>query len=354
MLPFFLPLNLKLIKFNLMKAIELSSYNQNIIRVLVGLKVSDIEKPKPIKNQILIKVMASPCNPSDIAFMRGGYNIQKVLPKVLGFEASGIVVDAGDSAEAQKLIGKRVSCFTQEDENGCWAEYFATDYKNCIIIKDELSYEQAACFFINPFTAFGLMQIAIENKSNAIVQTAAGGQLASFIRQIAKKNNIEVINIVRKNETIKALENLGVKYILNQNDDDFENKLKQMASDLNATTAFDAVGGDITGQIFNNLPSNSKFVLYGGLSGMPLGNISSLKLIFSNSSLMGFNLNAYIENLGMEKFLELSNSLQDMIINNEIETTIQGSYPLEEVAGALKHYISNMSEGKVLFKPWKN
>ncbi|MBC8148020.1 MAG: zinc-binding dehydrogenase [Bacteroidetes bacterium] len=335
-----------------MKAIELQEYNQNIIRVLVGLKATEIEKPIPLKNQILIKIMASPCNPSDIAFIRGGYNIQKVLPKVLGFEGSGIVVEAGDDINAQKLIGKRVCCFTQEDENGTWAEYFATDYKNCLVIKDELSYEHAACFFINPFTAFGLMQIAIENKSEAIVQTAAGGQLASFIRTIAKKNNIKVINVVRKDETVKALESIGEKYNLNLSSENFESSLQQMALQLNATTTFDAVGGDVTGQIFNNLPKNSKLVLYGGLSGAPVGNISSLNLIFKNSTIMGFNLNAYIENLGVDKLLELSNSLQDMIINDEVHTEIQGSFPLEEVGTALKTYISNMSKGKILFKPW--
>ncbi|MCF8297922.1 MAG: zinc-binding dehydrogenase [Saprospiraceae bacterium] len=334
-----------------MKVIELREYNQNIIRVLVGLKATEIKKPMPSKNQILIKIMASPCNPSDIAFMRGGYNIQKVLPKVLGFEASGIVVEAGGNPEAQKLIGKRVCCFTQEDENGTWAEYFATDYTNCLVIKDELSYEQAACFFINPFTAFGLMQIAIENKSKAIIQTAAGGQLASFIRLIAKKNNIEVINIVRNDETLKSLEEAGEKHNLNLNAEDFDATLKKLATELNATTAFDAVGGNLTGQIFNCLPKNSKVVLYGGLSGVAVGSISPLNLIFKNSAIMGFNLNAYIENLGVDKFTELSNSLQDMIINNEVHTEIQGSFPLEEAGLALKTYISNMSKGKILFKP---
>ena len=107
-----------------MKAVILPAYNKNVLRAMLSLKVEEIPIPIPQKDEVLIKIEATPCNPSDIAFMQGGYNIVKTLPSVPGFEGAGTVVSTGDSSEAKKLFKKPVSCFTQEDSHGTWAEYF--------------------------------------------------------------------------------------------------------------------------------------------------------------------------------------------------------------------------------------
>jgi len=333
-----------------MRAIQLQAYNRNIIRVLLSLKVTEINVPKPEAEQVLIKMQAAPCNPSDIAFMRGGYNIKKDLPKVLGFEGSGTVVFAGRNPKAQELIGKRVSCFTQENEHGTWAEYFVTNYKNCLPIKDEMDIEQAACFFVNPFTAYGLVDYAEKRNSKTIIQNAAAGQIGDFIQKLAKEKGIKIINIVRKDEHIDELTQLGEKYVINMSEENFETQLKELAHNLNATTAFDAVGGEGSGQIFNAMNQDSQLVVYGGLSGKAVTNIDEMDLIFKNKSIKGFNLSDWIKETDKENFNKISAELQDSIINSEIKTKIQGTIKLEEVVAGLRQYISNMSAGKIVFE----
>ncbi|MCK4360114.1 MAG: hypothetical protein KAV70_00095, partial [Bacteroidales bacterium] len=123
------------------------------------------------------------------------------------------------------------------------------------------------------------------------------------------------------------------------------------AYEINAVTAFDAVGGEITGQIINAMPSGSKTILYGGLSGQPVSDISTLEIIFKDKTLTGFNLNEWVREIGKKRFNEISLILQNMIISGEIRTEIQGKFKLEDVVKAIRQYITNMSEGKILFKP---
>jgi len=334
-----------------MKAVQLESYNQNIIRVLKGLKPSELHLPKPASDEVLVKITAAPCNPSDIAFMLGGYNIKKELPKVLGFEGSGIVVEAGSDPGAQALISKKVSCFTQDDGHGTWAEYFLTKKDNCIEVPGDFDMEQAACISINPFTAYGLMDLIDSNTCKTIIQTAASGQVARFIRHLALERSLHTINIVRKDKHAEQLKEEGQQYVLNLNDEDFDEKLKSMAHELNATVAFEAIGGEMTGRIFNAMPPDSKVILYGGLSSLPVSQVDSLHLIFKGKSIKGFNLNQWMANLSSEKKKSITDEIIGLVNKGNFKTNIQSRFSFDDIFDGLRQYLGNMSEGKVLFVP---
>lgn len=334
-----------------MRAIRLHSYNPNLIRTLLSLKVEEIPKPSPGADEVLVKIEASPCNPSDIAFMRGMYNIKKDLPKVLGFEGCGIVQQTGTTLKSKALEGKRVSFSCQEDTDGPWAEYIVVKADICLEIKPEMQIDQAACFYINPFTAYGLLELAIKNKAEALIQNAAAGQIGVFLHKMAKLQGINTINIVRKEEHIAKLKNQGMEYVLNMNSESFSDDLKKHTADLNATIAFDAVGGEITGQIFNAMPKKSTLYLYGGLSGKPISGFETLDFIFKQKSISGFNLNDWFDSKSKEAINQVSDNLQEMILQGTIHTSVQASFLLENAIEGLKQYIANMSEGKILFKP---
>ena len=334
-----------------MKAIVLPDYNANIIRAMKGLVVTDVKIPEPKGGQVLIKVLAAPCNPSDIAFMRGGYGIRKPVPVVMGFECAGQVVETGNDPRAKALLGKRVSCFSQGMGHGTWAEYFIGDHSDCLPLKDEVPVEQAAALCINPFTAFALVELAKKRNTPGIIQNGASGQVGIFIRRLANLEKISVINIVRKDEHVSVLLDQNETYALSITDPEFETKLSHYARELNAVVAFDAVGGDTSGIILNAMPAGGELVIYGGLSGKPVGMINALGIIFEGKKVSGFNLGDWKKEIGNDRFMEISNHLQGLIIDGMMMTRIQASFPLEEVQQAMEQYIRNMSSGKILFKP---
>ena len=169
------------------KALVIEAYNANLVRALRGMKI--IEKPfsEPQPGEVLVKMDASPVNPSDIAFLRGMYNVNKALPAVPGFEGTGIIIKAGDET-SENLSGRRVSFFTQDEGDGAWCEYLCLKAGNYIFINDALPVEQAACLFINPFTAYAMFDEALKSGTKAIIQTAANGQVGRFIRFFACEN----------------------------------------------------------------------------------------------------------------------------------------------------------------------
>lgn len=334
-----------------MRAIVLQDYNSNLGRVLRSLSVQEKQVRLPAGDEVLVKMEAAPCNPSDIAFLRGMYIVARSVPVIPGFEGTGTVVAAGKTLAALSLSGKRVSCFSQDSGDGTWAEYFCVNAANCIPVREDLPVAQAACLAVNPFTAAGLMEMAISGKHRAVVQTAAGGQVSTFLRKMAGINDIPVINVVRSDQQVNALAEQGEQYILNQKGENFTDRLTALSAQLGATIAFDAIGGEMTGTLLNAMPDGSRVILYGGLSGLPASNLDILEVIFHGKSLGGFNLTDWIQQTTPERFAEISARLQDNMIRGELSTRIQATFTYDQVVRGLLQYVGNMSKGKILFIP---
>ncbi len=332
-------------------AIELAQEQSNVVKAMLSLKAitKKLRQPKP--KELLIRIDAAPINPSDVAFLQGSYQVKKTFPAVPGFEGSGEIVATGKALDSDKWLGKRVACFTQKDKDGTWAQYFLAKPEEVLLADHRLSPEQMATFFINPFTAWGLCEIALQRESKAIVVNAAGSRVAAFIFELARMHQIEVIGIVRKTSTAENLKTAGWKNILVESSSDFEQQLKTLTKNLQANTAFDAIGGAASGILLNALPSDAELVIYGGLSNASLNGIDPLGLIFENKMITGFNLNDWIAETDPVTFEVAKNTLTELLLAGDTNQHIQSVLPLVEIKSAMKTYLSNMSAGKVLLKP---
>jgi NADPH:quinone reductase-like Zn-dependent oxidoreductase len=332
-----------------MKSIVLPGYNKNVLRAMLSLWIEDRPIPVVKEGQVLIKTSAAACNPSDIAFIQGVYNIVKPLPAIPGFEGSGRIVDAAENNA--DLIGKKVSAFVQSDNSGTWAEYFVANTSDIIVLSEEMPDEQAACFTVNPFTAYAMFKWVEKISAKAIVQDAAGSQVAAFIRMMAHEKDVEVIDIVRKKETVNMLEKNGARHVLLETDEDFTDKLKMICNELKPRLAFDAVGGSLSGEMYNALAPNSRMIVYGGLSNKPMSGLNLMDAIFNDKIVSGFNLIDWKLNLKEGEFGNISSILQDKFIKGLYKTKISKTIGFDEVKKGLKSYLGNMSAGKLLLKP---
>jgi NADPH:quinone reductase len=133
-----------------------------------------------------------------------------------------------------------------------------------------MSFEQGSMHCVNPLTALGLLDRAKQYGAQAVIQTAAASQLGRMIVRLAQEDGVPLINIVRKDDQAKILQDLGAEHVLNSTHPDFEDKLFELTKKLRATVCFEAIGGSMTGLIMSKLPSNSTCILYGALSEQPV------------------------------------------------------------------------------------
>jgi NADPH:quinone reductase-like Zn-dependent oxidoreductase len=334
-----------------MRAIQLEKYHADLDSGIHSLCVVSKPVPRPRPGKVLVRIEAAPCNPSDLVFMQGFYGVKKPLPAVPGWEGAGTVVASGGGIMGGWLKGKRVACAGQSESDGTWAEYYLADVKSCVPLRKNITLEQGATMLINPLTALALVETAKKGGHRAIVQTAAASQLGRMVLRLTLDSKLALINIVRRKEQEAVLKSMGAEFVLNSESESFEDQLREACHRLQATIAFDAVAGEMTGKIFNAMPPDSTILVYGVLSYTPCGDFDGRDLIFGLKRIQGFWLTDWIRKGGLLRIIRATGQIQKLIANGSIATQVHRRIKLEDVAEGLMEYQKQMTDGKILIIP---
>ena len=310
------------------------------------LTVVELPLPNPGKGEVLVRMAASPFNPSDLSLLKG-VNLEKpVYPLTPGLEGSGTVVASGGGVLADLRMGKRVTCSSTEGYGGTWAEYMLTSAMRVIPIKKTIGMEQGAMLIVNPMTALAFMNIAKEGRHKAIVNNAAASVLGKMLIKLCAGSQLPLINIVRRNEHVEMLKKQGAEYVLNSEDEDFEIRLKELTHQLHATLLFDAVGGNQTAKLVDAAPYGSTIVVYSNMSDEPFS-IEPRTLIQADKSIKSFFLGGWASKRSILQTLKAARQVQ-ALAGDELSSKVQKRYPIEQADEALNYYLNHMTGGKVL------
>ncbi|MDF3820773.1 zinc-binding dehydrogenase [Leptospira sp. 96542] len=326
-----------------MKAVTILKYDEtNPV-----LELREKEIPVPKDNEVRIKIYASPINPSDLMFIRGLYGFKKKAPVSAGFEASG-TVDAVGSAVSSLKVGMKVSCVAPQND-GSWAEYMITTEENCLPLLDTISLDEGSSFFVNPMTAWAMVDKCQKENHPAMIQTASASALGKMVVRLCKEKNIPLINVVRKKEQEETLLAIGAENILNSESPNFAKELFKISKRLNATYAIDAVAGDTAKALLECMPYAGKIVCYGALSEKPFP-INAGIMIFQNKKVEGFWLSSWIYQIGLKEFQNQALEAQKHL-KTIFQTKINKKFDFENFEEGLEFYKNHMTEGKVVFGP---
>lgn len=227
------------------------------------------EQPMPIpgENEVLIRIEATPINPSDHGVMFGwasmasasssGSGAGTVLSApvseqgmavmkarigqslAVGNEGAGTVVATGTSELAKSLDGKVVAAMG----GGMYGQYRCVDASVCLPLLDGHTAKDGASSFVNPLTALCMIETMNLEGHTALVHTAAASNLGQMLNRICLDGGVDLVNIVRKDEQETLLREMGAKYVVNSSKDSFMADLTDAIHATGATLAFDATGG---------------------------------------------------------------------------------------------------------------
>jgi NADPH2:quinone reductase len=356
------------------------------------LALAQVDMPTPGPNEVIIKVEATPINPSDLGVMFGwstmteasssgsgkesvltapvspqGMQIMKAridqsLP--VGNEGAGTVVAAGDGELARSLMDKVVAVMG----GGMYAEYRCVDASMCLPLLAGNTAKDGASSFINPLTALSMLETMRMEGHTALVHTAAASNLGQMLNRICIADGVELVNIVRKEEQAEILRGLGAKYIVNSSSEDFMSELTNAIHATGATLAFDATGG---GMLASNILSAMEaaaartpgaYSIYGSIKHKQVylyGGLNTSETTLTRGYGMawgvgGWLLPSFLAKVGGQVFMKLRTRVAE-----ELTTTFASHYTneisLEKAlqAETVENYIAKATGEKFLICPQK-
>jgi NADPH:quinone reductase-like Zn-dependent oxidoreductase len=234
---------------------------------VLEISLARVPVAEPAADEVVIRVDATPINPSDLGLLIGPADMSKAttsgsgehfkvtaqmpapamrmmaarfdqsLP--VGNEGAGVVVKAGASKEAQALLGKTVATFG----GAMYAQFRTAKASDALVLKDGTTAAEGASCFVNPLTSLGMVETMRREGHKAIVHTAAASNLGQMLSKLCAKDGIPLVNIVRSAEQEKILRDIGAKHVCNSTASTFQDDLVKALVETKATLAFDAIGG---------------------------------------------------------------------------------------------------------------
>ncbi|KAJ2386467.1 mitochondrial 2-enoyl thioester reductase [Coemansia sp. RSA 2611] len=290
---------------------------QSVIRV--------VERCLPDKlsdDQVLVRMLAAPVNPSDLNQIEGTYPVRGTFDDIVtgsetmkaavgGNEGVGEVVNVGNSVSG--LVAGDWVVPRQSGRFGTWCTHTVTSAHSLSLVpaswRAGLDPLDVACLKVNPCTAYRLLRdFGQLDRGDYVIQNGANSGVGRAVIQLARQWGIRTINVVRDrpelDELQQELQALGADIVVTDKQlgsDDTKRLLKSLGAPIRL--GFNCVGGRTTLQMTKFISSGGCLVSYGGMSRQPVTMPTSL-LLFKDLSARGFWMNRWYVDATNSEILE--------------------------------------------------
>ena len=322
------------------------------------LELTLVDEPvvEPGEHDVLVRVEATPINPSDLGLLLAGADLSSAVradvdahPSVtatidaavlatlagrldtsmrVGNEGAGTVVATGPGA--RELLGRTVAVAG----GSMYAQYRTVDASLCLVLPEGTPARAGASAFVNPMTALGMLETMRLEGHGAIVHTAAASNLGQMLVRLCQAERVPLVNVVRRPEQAALLASIGAQYVCDSSAPTFEADLAAAVAATSATIAFDATGGGtlasqiltameaaaVTGAPYSRYGSSvhKQVYVYGGLDRGPTVLTRSFGFAWGVG---GWLLTPFLGRIGPEAVARLRQRVAD-----DLTTTFASSY----------------------------
>ncbi|GEK34029.1 zinc-dependent alcohol dehydrogenase family protein [Kurthia sibirica] len=228
------------------------------------LQLEDISISPPQQDELVVRMIARPINPSDLIPIRGSYSHRIDLPYIPGYEGVGIVEQVG-SSDYKHLIGQRVLPLLGQ---GTWQQYVTSPARFAIPIPSSIDNITAAQLYINPLTAFVTSREVLQLKmGDVLLVNACNSAIGKLYIQLSKIYGFRVIAVTRNNHHTEELLRLGAEVVIDTTTMSLFETVMALTNGCGADAAIDSIGGRQGNNLAFAVRPNGQFLTIGLLSG---------------------------------------------------------------------------------------
>jgi NADPH2:quinone reductase len=314
-----------------------------VITSLTGpdaLKIQDVPEPTLKAGQSMVRVSAGGLNFADFMTSKGGYPGAPPPPLVAGREFSG----------TEEKTGHRVMGYTQW---GAFAEKTAA-YENLLWpVPEHWTYEQAAAFPVNFFTAYlgywqaGMTQPGAAGRTHRVLIHAVAGGVGTAAVQIGRLLGVEMYGTSSSDEKLARVKELGLRHGINYKRNDYEEVVKTVTRGEGVDAVFEMLGGEHTAKSLRCLRDFGRVIQYGTATGKN-PQIDVRALYAKSASVQGLWL-TYLSQKP-EIMGPAWKQLSEWISQSKLTPQIGHVLPLERAVEAYKLLAEGKNYGKIVVK----
>jgi NADPH:quinone reductase-like Zn-dependent oxidoreductase len=318
------------------------------------LSVEEFDKPKPVKDQVRIKLKYASLNHLDIWIQQDQESPREkgVIPGSCG---CGVVDAVGDDADPL-LIGMEVIIHPSLDwgnnpivqgnefrilgfpDNGTFAEYIVVSKKYIFEKPDHLNDEQSAALPLAALTAYrALFSKARLRANERVLITGIGGGAAIFVLQMAVAYGAKVFVTSASDEKIAKAKSLGAIGGFNYKNPDWAEQAKKTVGGFDII--IDSAAGNQFGKLIELAVPGGRIVNFGRTAG-PMSEINMRQVYWKQLSILGSTMGT------RDEFL----SMIDMMESRKIVPVIDKQFPLTQINEAFDYMKAQNHFGKITIK----
>jgi NADPH:quinone reductase len=234
-----------------------------------GLRQTELPKPQPAKDEVLIRVTAAGVTPLDHTILSGGHPRAKA-PLVLGNEGAGVVEDAGDSGLA---VGSRVM-FTGPygvRENGAWQEWLLVRPEHLALVPDAIGDVVAASLPVAYLTAQTTLTLAEFKPGKTVLAPGIGGSVGNATYQLGRAQGAgKMISTAGSAAKAAKARELGFEDVIDLTSEGLADGVRRITAGRGVDIVIESIGGTVTSEALSSLALGGVLITL-GYSGQQMG-----------------------------------------------------------------------------------
>ncbi|HWI35095.1 MAG TPA: NAD(P)H-quinone oxidoreductase [Burkholderiales bacterium] len=309
-----------------------------------ALKLTDVPKPAPKPNEIVVKVAAAGVNRPDVLQRMGLYPVPPDASPLPGLEIAGEVVQLGSEAKTWK-VGDKVCALAN---GGGYAEFCAVPAVQALPVPGTLSMAEAASLPETFFTVWSNVydRGRLAPGESLLVQGGTSGIGVTAIQMAAALGN-RVFATAGSDDKVAACVRLGAEKAFNYKTQDWVAEVRAATGGKGVNVILDMVGGDYVPRELKCLAEEGRLVFIAFLRGpkteLPIVDVMSKRLTITGSTLRPRNaeFKGYVAENLREKIWPL-------IESGRIKPQVYKTFALEQAGDAHRLMESSQHIGKIV------